>query len=533
MNRPGPGQQQLRGMSGFPTQQQPQTRTTNPSLASTRLPNGTGANWGFGLPMGGAPGLQSSQLRTVNTMNSFAQGISGSQPATPLDLSEFPSLSSVPQQSQSSASGQATWANASQRVNQQSAIQRQSQTPTTQPPSRVSQTQPQSQSHASHEDLFPSAAQFAAQLDDFRNGGQGISGQLSSTQPQTGNIDEFPPLGRNAPADIGQERRASLLQSGAFGNYGGGMAFPNLNQSHSGQARTLPGNMVNGQQDSRIISPGAGGSGVISASRSPMGQVQNGGLSQEKEDLGTSSTQRSIRPEAYSDQQSQAVIQPPPQSRQPKSSSFGADGQEQSLQGQSSEQSPLSQMPDRDRFGLQGLLTLIHNENPDVAALAVGQDLMTLGLDLNHPEPLHPSFASPFISSNSAVPLQVDYTLPACYNVANVQPLQTRIPSFSDETLFYIFYSMPRDIMQELVAEELMGRKWRYHKVERAWLTRDDAYPSPVEVERGLSERGFYLWWDPSSWKKVRREFILRYADLDNHLERRGFVQGVTFPQNV
>lgn len=176
-------------------------------------------------------------------------------------ISEFPSLSSVPQQSQSSASGQATWANASQRVNQQSAIQRQSQTPTTQPPSRVSQTQPQSQSHASHEDLFPSAAQFAAQLDDFRNGGQGISGQLSSTQPQTGNIDEFPPLGRNAPADIGQERRASLLQSGAFGNYGGGMAFPNLNQSHSGQARTLPGNMVNGQQDSRIISPGAGGSG--------------------------------------------------------------------------------------------------------------------------------------------------------------------------------------------------------------------------------------------------------------------------------
>lgn len=39
------------------------------------------------------------------------------------------------------------------------------------------------------------------------------------------------------------------------------MAFPNLNQSHSGQGRTLLGNMVNGQQDSRIMSPGAGGSG--------------------------------------------------------------------------------------------------------------------------------------------------------------------------------------------------------------------------------------------------------------------------------
>jgi len=58
--------------------------------------------------------------------------------------------------------------------------------------------------------------------------------------------------------------------------------------------------------------------------------------------------------------------------------------------------------------------------------------------------------------------------------------------------------------MQELVAEELMGRKWRYHKVERCWLTRDETYPGPVDVERGVSERGVYLWWDPSSWKKIR-----------------------------
>lgn len=104
----------------------------------------------------------------------------------------------------------------------------------------------------------------------------------------------------------------------------------------------------------------------------------------------------------------------------------------------------------------------------------------------------------------SAVPLEQDFSLPACYNVANIQPLQSRIPGFSDETLFYIFYSMPRDIMQELVAEELMGRKWRYHKLERCWLTRDEAYPGPVDVERGVSERGVYLLWDPASWKKIR-----------------------------
>lgn len=58
--------------------------------------------------------------------------------------------------------------------------------------------------------------------------------------------------------------------------------------------------------------------------------------------------------------------------------------------------------------------------------------------------------------------------------------------------------------MQEVAAEELMGRKWRYHKIERCWLTRDEAYPGPVDVERGVSERGVYLLWDPATWKKVR-----------------------------
>ncbi|KAI5296384.1 hypothetical protein KEM52_003248 [Ascosphaera acerosa] len=140
--------------------------------------------------------------------------------------------------------------------------------------------------------------------------------------------------------------------------------------------------------------------------------------------------------------------------------------------------------------------------------------------------PLYSTFTSPFAPANATVPPMPEYTLPACYNVANVQPLQSRMTGFSNETLFYIFYSMPRDIMQEFAAEELMARKWRYHKVKRLWLTRDESYPNPVEVERGVSERGIYCWWDATTWKKVRRDFVLRYADLDNHLEPgRGMIQ--------
>ncbi|KAM5478046.1 transcriptional regulator [Microsporum canis] len=81
----------MRGMSGFPTQQQSQARSANTALLSGRLPNnhigGTSANWGFGVPMGGTSGLQNSQQRTVNPMGSFAQSVGGSQPAAPLDLS--------------------------------------------------------------------------------------------------------------------------------------------------------------------------------------------------------------------------------------------------------------------------------------------------------------------------------------------------------------------------------------------------------------------------------------------------------------
>lgn len=62
------------------------------------------------------------------------------------------------------------------------------------------------------------------------------------------------------------------------------------------------------------------------------------------------------------------------------------DSQEAPGATQSAEQPPLAQMSELDRFGLAGLLRMIHSESPDVASLAVGQDLMTLGLDLNQPE---------------------------------------------------------------------------------------------------------------------------------------------------
>ena len=39
-----------------------------------------------------------------------------------------------------------------------------------------------------------------------------------------------------------------------------------------------------------------------------------------------------------------------------------------------------------EEFGLPGLLATIRSANPDVAGLARGQDLTSLGLNLNSPE---------------------------------------------------------------------------------------------------------------------------------------------------
>ena len=47
---------------------------------------------------------------------------------------------------------------------------------------------------------------------------------------------------------------------------------------------------------------------------------------------------------------------------------------------------PLSQMSELDRFGIAGLLETLRSENPDMSGLAIGQDLTTLGLDLNSQE---------------------------------------------------------------------------------------------------------------------------------------------------
>jgi CCR4-NOT transcription complex subunit 2 len=97
-----------------------------------------------------------------------------------------------------------------------------------------------------------------------------------------------------------------------------------------------------------------------------------------------------------------------------------------------------------------------------------------------------------------------------------VQTIDSKIASFNEETLFWIFYSCTADIKQQMAAVELHSRNWRWHRKMEIWLTKDE-HMTP-QILSPNHERGFYIVWDPNNWRKDRKEFTLHYGDLDTTL---------------
>ncbi|GMM37939.1 CCR4-NOT core subunit [Saccharomycopsis crataegensis] len=177
-----------------------------------------------------------------------------------------------------------------------------------------------------------------------------------------------------------------------------------------------------------------------------------------------------------------------------------------------------SNLTDIDRFGLKGLLPLFRMSNQGVAKLAMGTDLLMSGLDLDdNEESLSSTFQSPWVET-SIKDVEPAYKLPESVRELNdikfkeihLQPAENRIGNFPEDTLFFIFYSKPKDILQELAARELRERNWRFHKVLKVWLAKvKDVEP----IQEGPSaERGLYTFFDPQNWQKVTKEFVLEYS---------------------
>lgn len=145
------------------------------------------------------------------------------------------------------------------------------------------------------------------------------------------------------------------------------------------------------------------------------------------------------------------------------------------------------------RFGLLGLLDVIRMTNADLNTLALGSDLTTLGLNLNSSENLYATFASPWAEAPTS--REPQFSLPLCYYM-QPPPLKTsHLAKFQLETLFYVFYAMPKDVLQAYAAQELYNREWQYHQDLKLWFKRG----SPAD---GLAvNSNQFIYFDINSWE--------------------------------
>jgi len=167
-----------------------------------------------------------------------------------------------------------------------------------------------------------------------------------------------------------------------------------------------------------------------------------------------------------------------------------------------------------DPYGLLGLLQVLKLQNRDLSTLASGIDLTSLGLNLSSAEVLFSSFASPF--SEEPISKDPELQIPSCYIIRPPLPAPNdKMNLFSDETLFYIFYSMPGDALQIAAAHELQARDWSYHMELKLWFQR---LPGTAAINKTPHhEIGSFLYFDIRQWEKKRKQnFRMEYDKLFN-----------------
>eukprot|EP00656_Telonema_subtile_P025068 TRINITY_DN2719_c0_g2_i9.p1 TRINITY_DN2719_c0_g2~~TRINITY_DN2719_c0_g2_i9.p1 ORF type:complete len:252 (-),score=80.10 TRINITY_DN2719_c0_g2_i9:17-772(-) len=163
-------------------------------------------------------------------------------------------------------------------------------------------------------------------------------------------------------------------------------------------------------------------------------------------------------------------------------------------------------------YGLLGLLNVIQMTSADLNTLALGTDLTTLGLNLNSTEPLYSTFASPW--ADAPCRREPDFTLPHCYYMQPPTLKTGHIQKFQLETLFYIFYMMPKDTLQAVAASELHARDWKYHSELSMWFCKQ---PEAQGKGAGFGRAATFVYFDVKVWERRT------YVDNSKNLEQ-GFL---------
>ncbi|CAM9645633.1 unnamed protein product, partial [Phaeothamnion confervicola] len=146
------------------------------------------------------------------------------------------------------------------------------------------------------------------------------------------------------------------------------------------------------------------------------------------------------------------------------------------------------------KFGLLGLLGVIRMTDPDLNMLALGSDLTTLGLNLDSSDVLYATFASPWAETPTTKEPQ--FQLPVCYYIQPPALKTAHFGKFQLETLFYVFYAMPQDVLQAYAAQELHNRDWRYHGELKLWFKR--VTPADALAQPGVQ----FIYFDHNAWER-------------------------------
>lgn len=148
---------------------------------------------------------------------------------------------------------------------------------------------------------------------------------------------------------------------------------------------------------------------------------------------------------------------------------------------------PQAAKAQREKFGLTGILEVVRMHDPHLNTLALGMDLTALG-QMNFPDAFH---------LNAGIELpptrrEPDYNLPQSYFSSPPALKQSHVSKFSGETLFYMFYNMPKENHQALAAQELYKKGWKYQKSEKLWY---------LVHQPQVGEPRWYVW-DPNTWER-------------------------------
>jgi CCR4-NOT transcription complex subunit 2 len=108
-----------------------------------------------------------------------------------------------------------------------------------------------------------------------------------------------------------------------------------------------------------------------------------------------------------------------------------------------------------------------------------------------------------FSISPSVLTFPVDVLqLPSCYYMQPPALKTGHLSKFQQETLFYIFYALPKDLLQAYAAQELYTREWRFHGELKLWFKRAGPADGLVAPQNNAGAGSGFLYFDISSWER-------------------------------